>query len=138
MAKLKKGDKLLCIDEGSGVFEGKEYMALDNQYVSGNNNDVFIRVQELEGNRNSFTCYASRLQLINSISNPTNMNLQEKFVEATLGEPEKSFRKVGVTDSRGLLTVEGSAIFANWLFGQHQDVFKKEVVDPILKEEKKK
>ena len=52
-------------------------------------------------------------------------------------EPFKSYRKVGITDGDDILTIEGTTIFLSWLL--REDIakdFKKEVVDPMIKENK--
>lgn len=63
-------------------------------------------------------------------------NLKEKFEQIFLKEPEKSFRKAGITDGNGTLTTDGTGIFLSWLLKAQGDAFKKEVVDELLKEEK--
>lgn len=66
-----------------------------------------------------------------------NMNIKEKFVHLFLSEPEKSFRKVGITSGDGALTADGQNIFLTWLLQKNGSMFKKEVVDELLKEEDK-
>ncbi len=65
-----------------------------------------------------------------------NMNLKEKFVAAFLSEPEKSFRKTGITNGDGLLTEDGKTVFLSWLLKSNGEKFKTEVVDELLKEDK--
>jgi hypothetical protein len=65
-----------------------------------------------------------------------NMTLKEKFVLAITSEPQKSFRKAGITNGDDLLTDEGEKIFLSWLLSKNADAFKTEVVDELLKEEK--
>jgi hypothetical protein len=72
------------------------------------------------------------LELINS-----HMSLKQKFQDLFLQEPEKSFRKAGITNESGMLTSEGQDIFLTWLLKNNGASFKTEVVDPILAEEKK-
>lgn len=73
------------------------------------------------------------------INNKKSMeNLKEKFITAFLAEPEKSFRKAGITNGDGVLTAEGQEVFLTWLLKKHGDDFKKEVVDVLLEDEKKK
>ncbi len=71
------------------------------------------------------------LELINK-----NMNIKEAFVLALTPEPQKSFRKAGITNGDDMLTDDGAKIFLTWLLKQKQDDFKKEVVDGLLKEVK--
>ncbi len=61
-----------------------------------------------------------------------NMSIQEKFVLAFKSEPEKTFRKTGITNGDDLLTDEGQKVFLSWLLKKNQDEFKKEVADEIL------
>lgn len=60
----------------------------------------------------------------------------EKFALAFKKEPQKSFRKAGITNGDDILTDQGSRLFLTWLLSKHEMDFKKEVVDPILKDEK--
>ena len=68
------------------------------------------------------------------------VNIKEQFLLAITSEPQKSFRKAGITNGDDLLTDDGQKVFLSWLLKLNQDAFKKEVVDPILadmKDEKK-
>lgn len=62
------------------------------------------------------------------------MDLKEKFLLSITKEPQKTFRKTGITNGDDLLTDDGKEIFINWLFQKNKDEFKKEVVDDLLKE----
>ena len=62
------------------------------------------------------------------------MTLKEKFVLAITPEPQKSFRKAGITNGDDLLTEEGSRVFLSWLLTKNAEDFKKEVVNDLLKE----
>jgi hypothetical protein len=67
------------------------------------------------------------------------MNLKEKFVLAITPEPQKSFRKAGITDGDDILTEEGTRIFLTWLLHhKFAEEFKKDVVEGILKEKEDK
>lgn len=69
---------------------------------------------------------------------PKPMNIKEKFVLALTSEPQKSFRKAGITNGDDLLTEDGLKIFLSYLLHKKfADDFKKEVVDELLKEEEK-
>lgn len=66
-------------------------------------------------------------------------NLKEKFAMWLTGEPNKSFRKAGVTNGEDMLTEQGKSVFMAWLLHKvHAIEFKKDVVDELLKEEDKK
>lgn len=79
-----------------------------------------------------------RITKINDNNNKRRKNkmseLKEKFVLALTKEPQKSFRKAGITDGDNLLTTEGQQVFLTWLLNnKFSDEFKKDVVDDILK-----
>lgn len=76
----------------------------------------------------------TKLSLISSTNQPT-MNIKEKFLLAFKSEPEKSFRKAGITNGDDFLTDDGQQIFLGWLLQKHGDEFKKEVVDDLLKDQ---
>ena len=67
-----------------------------------------------------------------------NMTLKERFLLTFMKEPQKSFRKAGITNGDDLLTDEGSRVFISWLLHtKFSAEFKSEVVDEILKEQEK-
>lgn len=70
----------------------------------------------------------------NQLTNTKMSTLTEKFALALTSEPNKSFRKAGITNGDNILTDEGVKVFLTWLLKANQDAFKKEVVDDILKE----
>jgi hypothetical protein len=82
-----------------------------------------------DGLREYSECY---LELISS-NNQITMDLKEKFTLAFKSEPNKSFRKAGITNGDDFLTEEGQQVFLGWLLHKHGDDFKKEVVDDLLK-----
>jgi len=51
-----------------------------------------------------------------------------------LPEPQKSFRKVGITDGDNILTDEGMKIYLSWRLMKDADEFKKEIVDDMVAE----
>jgi hypothetical protein len=76
------------------------------------------------------------LELITANNNNTFMaTLKEKFISAFLTEPEKSYRKSGITNGDGVITDEGQQVFLTWLLKANPS-FKTEVVDAILAEDK--
>jgi hypothetical protein len=77
--------------------------------------------------------YAENLELV---KNNKIMNTLEKFSLAFKKEPEKSYRKAGITNGDDLLTDEGTKVFLSYLLTKHPE-FKTEVVDGILAEETK-
>lgn len=66
-----------------------------------------------------------------------NMSIKENFALFLTPEPQKTFRKLGITNGDNLLTSEGSIIFLTWLLGKNQDTFKTEVCDAMLAEQEK-
>jgi hypothetical protein len=59
-----------------------------------------------------------------------------KFLLAFKSEPDRSFRKAGITNGDDFLTDDGQKIFLSWLLKKHGDDFKTAVVDDLLAEEK--
>jgi len=82
-----------------------------------------------------FTVYFKEedLELVNN-NNNKNMNIKEQFVLALLPEPQKSFRKVGITNGDNLLTDEGMRIYLSWRLMKDAVEFKKEIVDDMVAE----
>ena len=68
----------------------------------------------------------------------TMKNIKESFVLLLKSEPEKSFRKAGITDGDDLLTNDGQLVFLTWLLNKNKDVFKTEVVDGLLADKEDK
>jgi hypothetical protein len=64
--------------------------------------------------------------------------LKEKFLISLKPEPQKSFRKAGITNGDDMLTQEGRDVFLSWLLAKYGTDFKKEVVDEILKDKEEK
>lgn len=77
------------------------------------------------------------LGLVNKINKNITMNIIEKFKLALKSEPQKSFRKAGITNGDDILTEDGQKIFLSWLLNEKYAAdFKKEVVDGLLEDEK--
>jgi hypothetical protein len=62
------------------------------------------------------------------------MNIKETFALALTPEPQKSFRKAGITNGDNILTDDGVKVFLTYLLGKNQDAFKTDVVDALLVE----
>jgi hypothetical protein len=62
------------------------------------------------------------------------MNILEKFTIALKSEPEKTFRKTGITNGDYFLTTDGEKIFLSWLLKKNGELFKTEVADGLLKD----
>ena len=76
----------------------------------------------------------SLLDISTLIINNNMTKLTEAFSLAFKSEPEKSFRKAGITNGDDLLTDDGTKVFLGWLLNQNKAQFKTDVVDGILKE----
>lgn len=74
--------------------------------------------------------------LINQFK-PKIMNLTKSFKNLFVSEPQKTFQKVGIPFEDGSFTREGQNIFLSYLLNKYGEDFKKEVVDQIVKEDKK-
>lgn len=74
-------------------------------------------------------------ELLESIKTP--MNLKEKFITAFLSEPEKTFRKEGITNGDGFLTSDGTQLFLSYLLQKFGADFKKDVVDLLVEKKDK-
>lgn len=133
MSKFKIGDVIRLIDYSKyeyPIYKGQSAVIVG--YASGSGFDY--RIQWDNG---SYSCvYESNIDF-NSQINQTTMNIKEKFALAFKSEPEKSFRKAGITNGDDFLTAEGQEIFLGWLLQKHGTEFKTEVVDELLKEENK-
>ena len=75
--------------------------------------------------------------IVESVLELKNMNIKEQFALCITPEPQKSFRKVGITNGDNFLTEDGQKVFLSWLLNKNADAFKKEVVDDMLKEQEK-
>lgn len=80
-------------------------------------------------------CGITDTKLIKSVNK---MNIKDSFALAFKAEPEKSFRKAGITNGDDFLTTDGQHIFLSWLLKKHGEEFKKDVVDELLSEMEKK
>lgn len=129
---FKKGDKVKRINgENYGMNEGDTGIVTGDIETDNDSKDIHVK---LDKNGNDTFHNVSNIVLI--AKNKNMNNLKEKFVGLFLTEPEKSFRKAGITDGDGMLTKEGTEVFLAWLLKKNGDVFKTEVVDPLLVEEK--
>jgi len=131
--KFKVGDRIRSLCNGSGTLPDGEWtinkISSLGQYfgVEGNPTDTADPVP--------FDFKNYQLELISS-TNQTTMDIKEKFQLAFKSEPEKSFRKAGVTNGDDYLTDDGQKIFLSWLLKKNGADFKTEVVDDLLKDDK--
>ncbi len=130
MSKFKVGDIVRVTHIKYPMERGKITIA------SPANSGGMYCVQNLVGSNAEDWYYSHDITLIESINNNNNMNIKEKFVLALTPEPQKSFRKAGITDGDDILTEDGKSIFLSWLLNtKYAEEFKKEIVDS-MKEEK--
>lgn len=63
-------------------------------------------------------------------------NIISAFKNLTVGEPQKTFRELGITDENDLVTSDGSRIFLSWMLADKDMAakFKKEVADGLKQE----
>lgn len=136
MHKFKIGDRVKLINILSSnatygclsigalfIVEGEDLSSTHNVLVSDGSRQIWLNRDELE--------------LVESNNINSNMSIKQKFAEIFMSEPNKSFRKAGITNSDYSLTTEGQDIFLQWLLKKNGDAFKTEVVDELLKEENK-
>lgn len=124
---VKVGDKVKFVSQTPGyVYKetlGAIYIV---ESISGDNIRYYWK-----GGHGSFF-FQQDIQLI---TNQNNMSIKEKFITAFLVEPEKSFRKTGITNGDGFLTEDGEQVFLGWLLKQNGAQFKTDVVNDLLKEQ---
>jgi len=129
MSKFKEGDKVKIVAQING-----------HQFPLG---EVVRIVKDRSYNYlaeyldKSHSWYITEDEAESITTNNTIMTtLKQKFTNLFLSEPEKSYRKAGITNSDGILTSEGQEIFLTWLLKKNPE-FKTEVVDQLLEEGKK-
>lgn len=141
MSKFKVGDKIKYVSFYSGNASGYSFGGsigvpklgdiLEISAVKGN-------IYSVKGSHSEDIATWSYMEDHFEINknNYKNMTIKERFVLALTPEPQKSFRKAGITNGDDLLTDEGTKIFLSWLLhSKYADEFKKAVVLPLLEEE---
>jgi hypothetical protein len=61
--------------------------------------------------------------------------MRRMYAELFTTEPQKSFKKAGITDAQGVLTDVGSKIYLTYLLNSDDGGFKTKIVDELLKKE---
>lgn len=111
-------------------------------YISQTENfpDIFVRYDNGgDGHSGGNHPASDYYKLIGSTSCKKEMNLLQKLSQSLMAEPEKSFRKLDITNGDNMLTCEGKDVFINWLFQKNKAAFNTEVVvDMIAELEKEK
>lgn len=131
---LKEGDRVKLKPEfcaGIKSWEVGRIIERDCRYLDS----WFVSFEASPG---TISVVANQLMLVDETNKQQDkkMNIKDQFLLAITSEPQKSFRKAGVTNGDDLLTEDGQKVFLAWLLKQNQDAFKKEIVDPILEEMK--
>ncbi len=116
------------------VMDVSKYFLKINEFRGLHDPDNFELVNEPVKNNNLINSDTANNNGVTTKS----MSIKEKFVQAFLSEPEKSFRKAGITDNNGMLTPDGEQVFVAWLLKMNGDAFKQAVVDDLLKEPEEK
>ena len=144
MPKLKVGDRFVYTQEmcdkwrnyKDGIFGIMERFIGDTQLIINIETARNEPVYRTDNVGNMPICCVDPY-LPNSLTPFSMSSLLEKAAIAFKNEPEKSFRKAGITDGDDLLTEDGVKLFLSFLLRKYGAEFKKEVVDPLLVEEKK-
>ena len=142
--KFKSGDKVRIVSVSP--YNSKGYTSSKHQFIGTETVIMSIFHEDSSypyhlsgvytGNAGYEDWSDQELELVEHKSNKTKMNLKEKFSLLLTGEPQKSFRKAGITNADDMLTEEGKTVFLSWLLNtKYGDEFKKDVVDELLKDE---
>ena len=136
---IKIGMKVVCV---------KDFLCFNPQLLA--NNSLLIgkkyTIKNISGNGDWPICMVETTtsfhpdelepeKFIQSLTLST-MSIIESFAQLVKSEPQKSFRKAGITNGEDLLTDEGIKVFLTWLLNRNADDFKNEVVTPLLVEMK--
>ena len=108
MNKFNIGDKVKLL-VGSGYLKDYDVGTIMEIWYNGNAGYNYW----VNFNINYQRVYVEEANLLpckNNKQEEKQMNIKEKFVTAFLPEPEKSYRKTGITDGDGILTDDGSRV----------------------------
>lgn len=132
--KFKIGDRVKVVNHSAGVggWNVGDTGTLESYCSFSGRNDCWNIRKD-----NGEIAYNAECEL-ELLSGNVELNMKEKFIQMFLKEPEKSFRKAGITNGDGLITSEGQTLFLTYLLGKNGDAFKTDVVDGLLAEEKDK
>ncbi len=130
--KFNVGDKVKCISEPCYSFGYQNVGVI----VTVSNITGEGKITEIEEWKHHGWCYENEWFELLSNKNNIMANLKEKFVGIFISEPNKTFRKVGITNGDNMLTSEGQEVFISWLLQKHGDEFKTEVADKMVEETK--
>lgn len=131
MEKFKEGDIVEMKDTCSSAREGHKYrLRLDG-------GSLYAGFSIEEGIDDGSCSCESYWKLISS-NNTIMSSVVEQFKVALLPEPEKTFRKLGITNGDNMLTEDGKTLFLNYLVNNMKEAFNKDVVSKLTAEEKKK
>ena len=123
----KKGDRVKVVCGISYPQNGQYYTSqnncIDKEYIL---NDDFLDAKNGaywtfidDGNLRGRWAFEFQLKLVSSAeqnkAEKKTMNIKEQFLLAITAEPQKSFRKAGITNGDDLLTEDGQKVFLSWL-----------------------
>lgn len=125
---MKIGDAVKCICETSTNYKRiGEVVHVSSDYLE-------VRYDDGELGKGKIKYYVITCNPINKVVSKI-MGIKETFLRGLMSEPQKTFRKAGITNGDNLLTQEGTEVFLNWLFQKNSDAFKTEVADVIVTEQ---
>lgn len=130
MSKFKLGDKVEVIEKR----DGRDYIGRKGIIVryDGLSFPYLVDFSQ-DGSRDTWWYREVDIKLINNIKT---MNTLQKFALIFKSEPQKSYRKAGITNGDDVITDEGMKIYLTYLLNKDTN-FKAEIVDELLKEEEK-
>lgn len=135
MREIKVGD-LVRIKQGHSVAACVWTSGME-RHVGSEETVTAVGTRYITLNGSPWSWMPEWLELIDVKENRNTMStLIEKAVLAVTPEPQKSFRKAGITNGDGILTDEGAKVFLSFLLSKYQDEFKTTTVDPILADSK--
>lgn len=122
----------------SQMCSGGKVVKIEEIKRDGYQNVTFVRFRRY-ADKYQDTCGASEhlveLNILDKSNNNQNtMNILEKFKLLGLGEPEKTFRILGIQNDKGELTGEGKALYEAWRFEQDKKDFSAAVCTPLMTE----
>jgi hypothetical protein len=133
-------------DRIKGFYEYVNYTGIINSvYLNNNETASVIRddyhtdwtIQRNQNGTWGGNVTRGHIELISTSTFGGCMDIKGNFILSLVKEPNKSFRKAGITDNNDLLTDDGQKIFMSWLLHKkYADEFKTSVVDEMTKDTK--
>lgn len=134
MSKYNVGDKILNISTRGEINDGKRgEIALVKDGI------VYVRYED--GNAGQSEAPEVWYKIINNArSNNLIMNTINKFLDIFASEPQKSLKKAGLVDEKGIATADGVSLFVTYQFRnlKETDPFFTDVVAKLAAEDEEK